>query len=290
MRTLTRRQQLSATVLAVLALMFISLDFAGGSLGGARGGVTGALGSLYRGTDAVLGPARRFVQGVPQVASNRQQLARLKQQNLQLQRKLAAAQVDRSTAAKLAALQLQADSAGWQILPARVIATSPGAGFQWTVTVDAGSRDRVLAGQTVTDGAGLVGRVVRVYPSSAVVLLAADPTSGVGVRDTRSGQLLLATGRGSAGLSASPLDDQPDVRAGDVLVTGPAGKTTYAAGLAVGTVTSVRTGLDGALTAQLRPAAALRSLDLLGIVLLTPRTTARTPLSPQPSGVQGAGR
>ena len=284
MRTLTRRQQLSATVLAVLALLFISLDFAGGSLGGARGGVTGALGSLYRGTDSVIGPVRRFVQGVPKVADNRRRLAQLSQQNLDLQRRLAAAQVDRATAGKLAALQLQADSANWRILPARVIATSPGAGFQWTVTLDVGSRDHVLADQTVTDGAGLVGRVVQVYSTSSVVLLAADPASGVGVRDSRSGQLLLATGRGSAGLSASPLDGQPDVRAGDVLVTGPAGKTTYAPGLAVGTVTSVRTGADGTVTAVLRPAAALRALDLVGIVLLTPRSAGRAPLTPGGSG------
>jgi len=284
MRTLTRRQQLSATALAVLALLFISLDFAGGSLSGARGGVTGTLGSLYRGTDAVLGPARRFVQGVPQVADNRQRIAQLSQQNLELQRRLTAAQLDRATAAELGALQLQADSAGWQILPARVIATSPGAGFQWTVTVDVGSRDRVRTGQTVTDGAGLVGRVVQVYATSAVVLLAADPASGVGVRDSRSGQLLLATGRGSAGLSASPLDSKPDVRAGDVLLTGPAGQTTYAPGLPVGTVTSVHAGADGLVTAQLRPAAALRTLDLVGIVLLSPRGTHRTPLTPGGGG------
>lgn len=284
MRSLTRRQQLSASVLAVLALLFISLDFAGGSLGGARGGVTGALGSLYRGTDAVVGPARRFVQGVPDVAGNRSRIAQLSQQNLDLQRRLAAAQVDRATAGKLARLQLQADAENWRILPARVIATTPGAGFQWTVTVDVGSRDRVLAGQTVTDGAGLVGRVVRVFTSSSVILLAADPASGVGVRDSRSGQLLLATGRGSAGITASPLDEQPDVRAGDVLVTGPAGKTTYAAGLRVGTVTSVRAGADGVVTAQLRPAAELRTLNLVGIVLQQQRTTARSPLTPGPSG------
>jgi rod shape-determining protein MreC len=284
MRRLTRRQQLSATVLAVLALLFLSLDFAGGSLGGARGGATGALGSLYRGTDAVIGPARRFVQGVPDVAGNRSRLAQLRQQNLDLQRQLAAARADRATASKLAALQLQADSENWRILPARVIATSPGAGFQWTVTVDVGSRDRVLAGQTVTDGAGLVGRVLHVYPSSSVILLAADPASGVGVRDSRSGQLLLATGRGSAGLTASPLNDQPDVRSGDVLVTGPAGKTTYAPGLQVGTVTSVRTGADGVMTAQLRPAAGLGALNLVGIVLLPPRAIARAPLTPRTSG------
>jgi rod shape-determining protein MreC len=284
MRRLTRRQQLSAIALAVLALLFISLDFAGGSFGQARGGTTGALGSLYRGTDSVLGPIRRFVQGIPDVGRNRSEIAQLQQQNRQLKQQLDAAATDAATARKLAALQLQADSELWQITPAKVIATGPGAGFGWTVTLDAGSREHVQLGQSVTDGSGLVGRVVAVYPTSSVVLLAADPTSGVGVRDVRSGQLLLATGRGSAGLTASPLADRPDVRVGDRLVTGPAGQTTYVPGLDVGTVTAVRTGAGGVMTVQLRPSAAQTALDLVGVVAIPTRAEARPLLSPGGSG------
>jgi rod shape-determining protein MreC len=284
MRRLTRRQQLSAITLAVLALLFISLDFAGGSLGGARGGTTGALGSLYRGTDSVLGPVRRFLQGIPDVGRNRSEIAQLQQQNHQLQRQLAAAGTDSATARRLSALQLQADSEQWQIMPARVIATGPGAGFQWTVTVDAGSREHVRAGQSVTDGFGLVGRVVAVYPTSSVVLLAADPTSGVGVRDVRSGQLLLATGKGSAGLAARPLADRVDVRVGDRLVTGPAGQTTYAPGIDVGVVTAVRTGAGGTVSVQLRPSAGQTALDLVGVVAVPTRVEARPLLSPGGGG------
>lgn len=280
MRRLTRRQQLSTAVLAVLALLFIALDFTGGSFGDARGGVSGALGSLYRGTDSVLGPARRFVQGVPDVGRNREQLARLRQQNRELQSQLAAASADKRTSAKLDALQLQADSRGWRIMPARVIGTGPGAGFQWTVIVDVGAREHVLAGQTVTDGLGLVGRVLVVHQSTSVVLLAADPTSGVGVRDTRTGALLLATGAGDAGLTAIPIDGGLDVRTGDTLVTGPTGKTTYAPGLPVGTVATVSTGPGGTLTAKLRSTVRLTTLDLVGIVLLPVRGTPRAPLTP----------
>lgn len=280
MRRLTRRQQLSAITLAVLALLFISLDFAGGSLGSARGGATGALGSLYRGTDSVLGPARRFLQGVPTVGGNRREIAQLKERNAELQRQLAAAAADAATTRRLQALQLQADTADWRLMPARVIATGPGAGFQWSVTVDVGSRENVLAGQTVTDGLGLVGRVVAVYSTTSVVLLAADPTSGVGARDTRSGALLLATGTGSGQLSARALEDRVDVRVGDRLVTGPAGKTTYAAGVAVGVVSSVTTAADGTVSARVRPAASQFGLDLVGIILQTPRGTARPALDP----------
>ena len=280
MRRLSRRQQLSAVILAVVALLFISLDFAGGSLGGARGGATGALGSLYRGTDAVLGPARRFVQGVPNVGGNRREIAQLKQRNAELQRQLAATTADAATTRQLQALQLQADTADWRLLPARVIATGPGAGFQWSVTLDVGSRENVLVGQTVTDGLGLVGRVVAVYATTSVVLLAADPTSGVGVRDVRSGALLLATGAGSGPLSATALEERVDIRVGDRLVTGPAGKTTYAPGVAVGVVTSVTTAADGTVSARVRPTTAQFGLDLVGIILQTPRGTARPALEP----------
>lgn len=265
-------------MLTALALLFISLDFAGGSLGGARSGATGALGSLYRGTDSVLGPARRFLTGVPDVGRNRSEIARLQQQNDALRKQLADSAADAATARQLKALQLQANSAGLTVMPARVIATGPGAGFQWTVTVDVGSREKVVAGQTVTDGAGLVGRVLAVYPTSSVVLLAADPRFSVGARDARSGALSLATGAGLAGLTAGSLDNDTQVKVGDQLVTGPAGETTFVSGLAVGTVTKVRVSADGSASAEVRPSANQTSLNLVGIILQQGRGTARAPI------------
>jgi rod shape-determining protein MreC len=280
MRRLTRRQQIGAAALTLVALLFISLDFTGGSLRSARGGATGALGSLYRGTDSVIGPIRRFVQGVPDVADNRSKIAALQQQNDVLRRRLADTQLDAGSAKRLNDLQLQADSAGWQILPARVIATGPGAGFEWTVTVDVGSREHVLVSQTRSDGVGLVGRVIAVHQTTSVVLLAADPTAGVGVRDTRSGELLLAAGNGSRGITAAPLDDNVDVKVGDHLVTGPAGQTTFVNGIEVGVITKVSRSIAGTITATVRPTAPQAGLDLIGIVLQQPRNTARPPLTP----------
>jgi rod shape-determining protein MreC len=278
MRTLTRRQRIAAAVLAVVALMFITLDFTGGSLAGARSGSTGALGSLYRGTDGLLGPLRRFVQGIPDVGSNRAEIAKLRRENADLRRSVTADALDAGTARRLATLQLQATARSWQVMPARVVGTGPGAGFQWTLTLDAGSREHVLAGQTVTDGAALLGRVVAVYPTTSVVLLAADPTSGVGVRDTRSGDLLLAAGAASAGLLASPIDDHPDVKVGDQLITGPAGRTTFADGLPVGRVSAVTTSTAGTVRVAVRPAGSQTGVDLVGIVLQQPRTVARPPV------------
>jgi len=240
MRRLTRRQRVAAIVLAALALCFLTLDLGGGGLRSAHSGVRGSLGSLYRGTDAVLGPALRFVQGIPSAGTSHSRIAALLHENAALRGRIAAAESDRTTHAQLARLQLTASSGGYRILPARVIALGPGEGFDWTVTLDAGTSTGIRVDQTVTDGAGLVGRVLHADASSCVVLLGADPGSGVGVRDLRTGQVGVATGRGSHGFTFVPLDPNAVIRVGDRLATGPTGSTSFVGGLAVGAVSGGR--------------------------------------------------
>jgi rod shape-determining protein MreC len=279
-RRLTTRQRIAAIVLAVLAICFVTLDLGGGSLQAAHGGARGTLGALYRGTDAVLGPLRRFVQGVPHAGTNQSRIDALRQENARLRGELAAAQADERTRAALETLQLAATSGRHRIVPARVIALGAGQGFDWTVTLDVGRADGVQAGQTVTDGAGLVGRVLHVDRSSGVVLLAADPGSGVGARDVRTGEVGLVTARGTAGFTFVPLDPEADVRAGDALVTGPAGATSYVPGLAIGTVTAVRRSSDGTTSVTVRAAVKASSLNLVGVILSGD--------APQPDGSRAA--
>lgn len=267
MRRLSRRQRWAALALALVALAFLTLDLGGSSLASAHSGVRGAFGALYRGTDAVLGPVRRFVQGVPGAASNQAKIDQLEAENRTLQQELADAAVDKKTAAELDALQLAARSGGYRVQPAQVTALSPGAGFDWTVTLDAGTDRGIQLGQTVTDGHGLVGRVVHADASSSVVLLAIDPGSGVGVRDLRSGQLGVVKGAGTNGFTFVPLDPESRVRAGDQLATGPAGTSSYVAGIAVGTVRSVHASTDGTTTVNVQPATSPTSLDLVGVIL-----------------------
>ncbi len=282
MRRLTARQRLAAITLAVLASCFITLDVAGSGLDGAHGGVRGAMGALYRGTDGVIGPARHFVQGLPGAGSNHDTVAKLRHENATLRSQLAAEAADARTRSSLAKLQLAADSGGYRVLPARVIALGPGQGFDWTATLDVGSNGGVRAGQTVTDGVALVGRILHTSATSCVVLLAADPGSGVGARDMRTAQLAIATGQGPKGYSATPLDPGVVLRVGDALETGPAGHSTYAPGLAIGTITAVRTSADGAVTASVRPAASATALDLVGVIL-TPGSSDSQRLALRPS-------
>lgn len=282
MRKLTRRQRVSAIVLAVLALSFITLDLGGGSLRDAHSGVRGTLGSLYRGTDAVIGPVRRWVEGVPSAGTHESEIRDLKAENARLRGRMNARHSDERTSKQVASLQRAADGANHVVLPARVIAYGPGQGFDWTVTIDTGRNDGVRVGQSVTDGSGLVGRVLHADSDTAVVLLAADPGSGVGVRDVRSGELGVATGAGGDGFAFAPLDPNASVRVGDVLITGPTGSTSYVTGLSVGTVTAVRTSADGTISASVRPTTSPTAVDLVGVITDPGAATAgRSPLRPR---------
>jgi rod shape-determining protein MreC len=280
MRQLTRRQRIAAAVLAIVALGFITLDLGGRGLQDAHTGVRGSLGSLYRGTDAVLGPVRRWVEGLPHAGSNEATIERLRHENAVLRGKLAGRVADTRTSAALAKLQRAADGSNYTVLPARVVAYGPGSGFDWTVTLDVGSSDGVRTGETVTDGAGLVGRVLHADASSSVVLLAADPGSGVGARDSRNGEIGVSTGAGGSGLQFVPLRPHAQIEVGDSLETGPSGATSYIAGLSVGVVTSVRTGADGTVRASVRPTASLTALDLVGVIV----DSAGTSTQAMPSG------
>jgi rod shape-determining protein MreC len=268
MRRLTQRQRTAAIVLAVLALCFITLDLGGGGLRSAHSGVRGALGSLYRGTDYMLGPVRRFVQGVPSAGRNEERINKLQHENAELRGDLAKADADRLTHSQLAALQVAADAGGYQVVPARVLALGPGEGFDWTVTLDAGTADGVKAGQSVTDGNGLVGRVLHVDANSSVVLLAADPGSGVGVRDLHTGEIGIATGEGTDGFTFVPMNPKASIHVGDKLSTGPTGSTSYISGLSVGTVSAVRASLDGTIRATVKATTSPTSVDLVGVILV----------------------
>lgn len=267
MRRLTLRQRTAAIVLAVLALCFITLDLGGGSLRASHSGVRGTLGALYRGTDAMLGPVRRFVEGVPTAGTNKGTISRLEHENAQLRGQLAAARAARTDQHQIAALQSAADSGNYRVLPGRVTALGSADGFDWTATLDVGTSSGVRVGQSVTDGYGLVGRVLHADRSSCVVLLAADPGSGVGARDLRNGEVGLATGRGTGGFSFVPLNPKATLRAGDKLVTGPSSASSFVPGLSIGTLSSVHASTDGTTTATALPTTSPSSLDLVGVIL-----------------------
>ena len=61
---------------------------------------------------------------------------------------------------------------------AQVVGESP-SNFQNTIEINVGSRQGVAAGMPVTDGAGLIGRITKVFPTRSIVLLITDPSFAI---------------------------------------------------------------------------------------------------------------
>jgi rod shape-determining protein MreC len=274
-------------VLLVVSLLLATLDYRNSSFAGIRSATQTVFGPVQRGLTAAVAPVGRFFAGIPDVGSNRSRIDELERENAELRRRVRESTLTGARAEQLRRLELLAGLGQYRVMPATIVAFGPSLGFEWTVTVDAGSKDGARVGMTVVNGDGLVGRVKQVTPGTSVVVLAIDPGSSVGVRLAGSSQLGVATGDGLAPLSFSPLDPQTRARVGDRLVTGPYQGSTYVAGIPVGEVTAVAADPAAPSSrATVRSYVTFAALDLLGIVLTGPRADPRDsvlPAAPAPT-------
>lgn len=67
---------------------------------------------------------------------------------------------------------------GYSSVVAQVVGDS-GSNFQNTVEINVGSSNGVKVGMPVTDGAGLIGKITKVFPDHSIVLLATDPSYAI---------------------------------------------------------------------------------------------------------------
>jgi rod shape-determining protein MreC len=131
--------------------------------------------------------------------------------------------------------------------------------------LNAGARDGVHVGQSVIDAGGLVGQIIDVTPTTAVVLLLTDPDHAVPVAVARTGVRLVAYGTGrSDALELRNVPLSSDVRSGDVVVTSGLGGR-FPPGFPVGTIGTLRPDDSRAfLLGDVDPAAQLdRGRDVL---------------------------
>lgn len=69
----------------------------------------------------------------------------------------------------------------YDVVNAEVDGEAP-SNYQQTVEINVGSDRGIKVGMPVTDGAGLIGRITRVFPSRSIVLLITDPTYAISAR------------------------------------------------------------------------------------------------------------
>ncbi len=151
-----------------------------------------------------------------------------------------------------------------QTMAAQVIGGT-GSELSRAVYIDKGSRDGLKPDMAVLTKDGIVGKVLRVYHSTSLVLLLNDQTSGVGsiLDKTRLQGILRGTSSGEVVLEKVMSDETVPVGE-QVLTSG--GDGVFPKGLPVGTVTKVSTGSDLFLNIHVRPSADLSRLEEVLVV------------------------
>ena len=279
-----RRARLVLVLLLLASVMVITADFRegqGGPVAQLQRVSISVFGPLQRGVTAMVQPIGGFFGAVGQIGRLRAENRRLTAEVQQLRSQERAYQDAISENQRLRGALAMAARCGCQTVGARVVARS-GSNFQWSVTIDAGSRRGIAAGMPVLDADGLVGRVSQVTPDYATVMLLDDPASGVAASLARTRAPGIVRGAADAGLYFEPVQAGTDVRAGDEIVTRSYQGGVFPAGLPVGVVARVDPAGAASLvpTVIVRPYANLGGIDVVAVVVSQPQP----PLRPQPTG------
>lgn len=271
-----KRVRTTVGLLVLTAVAIATLDSRGDSqnspIDPLRGVVAGVLGPVEDGTSTVMGPVTNIPDHFGDVDDLRRRNDELEAANADLARQLNAAKANENRASEVAGIGELADTSGFDVVPAQVIAIGAAQSFSRTVTIDKGSNDAISADLTVINADGLVGRVIEVTPSTATVLLIIDAKSTIGGRLGESMELGFLDGDGDVSgdgrLELSLVDHTVSPREGDRVVTwGSRHGAPYLPGVPVGWVESVRSSpAELTETAEIRPFVDFSSLDVVAVV------------------------
>jgi rod shape-determining protein MreC len=271
----TRRTRLGLGLLLLLGFILITVDAQGGKPGGhgplekARTVAASVFGPVERGASSATHSVGSLFDGWGHSAADQSRIRSLQAQVATLKGQVETSTETRAQATQLDALQKTSSLGGLTTVPAQLVALAPTQDGSWSATLDAGSRDGVAVDQTVLTGAGLVGRIASVGPSTSTVLLAIDPDSVIGVRLAGSGPIGTAVGQDPRTLRVQFFDPQLNLKVGQpVLTLGTADASTSVPGVPVGTISKVL-ATPGQLTrtALVTPYVDETSVDTVGIVV-----------------------
>jgi rod shape-determining protein MreC len=278
------RAVLAVLLLVSLTLTIIDLRSSDGALvKTARSTSANVIAPLQEGIFNLLNPIGEFFTNYGELVNVQERARELEAQNVELLEKLKTSDEARRRSGELDALLDIAGIGSYKIVPAQVIAIGPKQDFSWTITIDVGSNDGITENMTVLNGQGLVGRTTSVTASTANVILLIDKTSRVGSRIAGRGELGFASGEDLPyEIEFELFDPIAKIEINDILVSwGSEDGQPYAAGVPIGRVISVE-NKPGLLTksARIKPYVNFSTLDLVGVVIDSPRNDARPIITP----------
>ena len=264
------RARLLLVTLIVTSLFLITLDLRGVKvIDGFKQATQTVMSPFQRAGSAALTPVKNFLSDVTHLGRTRNQIEKLEAENAKLKselinRKNADAQLE-----QLKDILDLAGTAGYKIVNAKVISQGSSQSFSQTVTIDIGSNAGIKKNMTVLSQYGIAGVVKDVYPNSALIQLASDPSFRIGARIAGTQQIGILTGRGTQSASLQLLDNSTNVKEGDILLSrGSIANRPFVPGVPLGYVTSVDNSAGAiAQTATIHYYTNFSSLGVVAIVL-----------------------
>ena len=168
-------------------------------------------------------------------------------------------QEDAEQARRLQALLAFKEEYISQTLAAQVIGAT-GSESSRAIFIDKGSKDGLDHDMPVVTADGVVGKVLQVYKSTALVLLLNDQTSGVGAILEKSRVQGVAKGTATGELVLDRVMSDEAVQPGENVLTS-GGDRIFPKGLPLGTVTKVTPGSEVFLNIRIKPSANLARLE-----------------------------
>jgi len=272
-----RSARLLVVTLVSVSLVTITIDYRQGdegplaSLGDAALTV---ISPLQEAVSKVTKPIGNFFSTLVRLPSIRHDEQELRARVAELESQIATSTDGSARLSELEALLGLRGSLGEDIATtgAQVIANGV-SNFEWTITIDKGSSDGIGVDMPVVAAAGLVGRVTRVAPDSAVVQLIIDPDSFVAGRLDVSRTTGLVSGEGERELRMSLVPTATEVMPGEQIVTAGykipgIAEGVFPPGILIGSVSRVlpnEADLEKFIT--IRPAVDFSTLDVVLVVL-----------------------
>jgi rod shape-determining protein MreC len=235
------RARLLLVILIVTSLFLITLDLRGVKvIDGFRQGTQTILSPFQRAGAVVLNPIKDFFSDVTNLGRTGNQIEKLEAENARLKidllnRKNADAQLE-----QLKDILDLAGIAGYKVVNAKVISQGSSQSFSQSLTIDSGSNAGIRKNMTVLSQFGIAGVVKDVYPNSALIQLASDPSFKIGARIAGSQQIGILSGQGNRSATLQLLDNSTTVGIGDVLLArGSSSNRPFVPGVPLGYVSRV---------------------------------------------------
>jgi rod shape-determining protein MreC len=168
-------------------------------------------------------------------------------------------------------------------LAAQVIGSS-GSDLSRSVYIDKGSNEGVAQDMAVITAGGIVGKVLHAYPSTSLVLMINDQSSGVGAMLEKSRLQGVVRGTPNGELVMERVMSDEQVSPGETVLSS-GGDQIFPKGLPLGTVSKVSPGREMFLNIHVKPAADLSRIEE---VLVVTEKQERAPVAESGGRVRAA--